>query len=407
MIRYPFSPEILDAMPETLAEQYRELEITLLQEIVSRLKISGQLNEVTVQDIRALRSHGISLSEIKKTIRKATGKSNAELNRLFDDVIKRNQKYYTELIDIAKVTEPEVLVNDAEIAAIRRQTWAAMKNITQSMGFLEVVGGRLTFLPPANAYEWALDNAVMQVQSGTISYSQAIANATRQLADSGLKTVYYEPKEEGGNPHYDQIDVAVRRAVLTGVNQICDKYTDQSMEYLGTPYVEVSAHSGARDKPYPNPWSSHKAWQGKVYYQSKNGERDPMGRYQDLVEVTGYGEVDGLCGVNCRHHRHPFIPGVMDRTYTDEELANIDPPDFEYEGRKYTHYEATQKQRQIERTIRQLKRRVAAATNDEDAQTARIKSRRLSEKYHEFSKAAGLREQRERMNVYIVREGNK
>lgn len=407
MIRYPFQPDILDAMPEALAEMYRSLELTLLKEISDRLKATGQLNEVTVQDIRALRSHGIKLDGIKKAIREVTGMSSAELNKLLDDVVERNQAYYNDIITLAKVTEPETLVDANEIAAIRRQTWSAMRNITQSMGFLEVVGGRLTLLPPAKAYQWALDNAVLQIQSGATSYSQAIANATRQLADSGLKTVYYEPKEDGGNPHYDQIDVAVRRAVLTGVNQICDKYTDQSMEYLGTPYVEVSAHSGARDNPYPNPWSSHKAWQGKVYYQSKNGERDPMGRYQDLVEVTGYGEVDGLCGVNCRHKRSPFIPGVMERTYTDEDLTNIDPPDFKYEGRTYTHYEATQKQRQIERTIRKLKRRVAAATTEEDAQAARIKSRRLTEKYHEFSKAAGLREQRERMNVYIVREGNK
>ena len=408
MIRYPFQPDILDAMPEALAEIYRNLELTLLKEISDRLKAVGELNEVTVQNIRALRSHGIQLDEIKKAIRNTAGMSRAELNKLLDDVVVRNQAYYTDLITLAKVTEPETLVDANDIAAIRRQTWSAMRNLTQSIGFFEVVGGRLTLLPPAKAYQWALDNAVMQVQSGTISYSQAIANATRQLADSGLKTVYYEPKEEGGNPqHYDQIDVAVRRAVLTGVNQICDKYTDQSMEYLGTPYVEVSAHSGARDKPYPNPWSSHKAWQGKVYYQSKNGERDPMGRFPDLVEVTGYGEVDGLCGINCRHKRYPFVPGVMERTYTDEELTNIDPPDFKYEGRTYTHYEATQIQRQIERTIRKLKRRVAAATTEEDAQAARIKSRRLTEKYHEFSKAAGLREQRERMNVYIVREENK
>lgn len=401
MIHYPFQPDILDAMPEALAELYRSLELTLLKEIADQLKAAGQLNEVTVQDIRALRSHGILLAEIKKAIRETAGISRAELDKLLDDVVERNQAYYTDLITLAKVTEPEALVDAAEIAAIRRQTWAAMKNITGSMGFLEVVGGRMTFLPPAKAYQWALDNAALEVQSGAISYNQAIANATRKLADSGLKTVYYEPKSDGGKPHYDQIDVAARRAVMTGVSQICDKYTDQSMEYLDTTYVEISAHSGARDKPYPNPWSSHKAWQGKVYYQSTNGEPDPMGKYPDLVGATGYGEVDGLCGANCRHKRHPFIPGVMERTYTDKELADIDPPDFEYEGRKYTHYEATQKQRQIENAIRKQKRRLAASVKEEDAQAARIKINRLQEKYREFSKAAGLRSQIQRANVYV------
>ena len=81
------------------------------------------------------------------------------------------------------------------------------------MGFL-VDAGR-TMLPPAKAYQWALDNAVMQVQSGAINYKQAIKTAVKQLADSGLKIVDYE------SGHRDQIDVAARRAVMTGVSQIC------------------------------------------------------------------------------------------------------------------------------------------------------------------------------------------
>ena len=250
-------------------------------------------------------------------------------------------------------------------------------------------------LAPARAYQWALDNAIVQIQSGAISYNQAIANATRQLADSGLKVVTYE------SGHIDQIDVAVRRAVMTGVVQINDHYTDQAAEYLDTPYVEISAHSGARDKPYPNPWSSHKDWQGKVYYESKHGEKDPLGKYPDLVESTGYGEVDGLCGANCRHIRHVWIEGVSERTYTDEQLKDIDPPDFEYDGQRYTHYEATQKQREIERSMRRWKRRLAATTNKEDAAVARARIQILKTKYHEFSEKAGLREQMERANVRL------
>jgi len=391
-MKYPFTPELLDAIPEELAELYRALELTLLNEISSRVKLAGKLNEVTVSDIKALRAHGIPLAEIQKQIRRTTGLSQRELNKLFDDVIEKNQVYYTDLVTLADITKPDALVDALEIDAIIRQTQEELRNITRSMGFL-VDAGR-TMLPPAQAYQWALDNALMQVQSGAISYGEAIGNATRQLADSGLTIVDYE------SGHKDQVDVAVRRAVLTGVTQVCDKYTDQSKEYLDTPYVEISAHAGARDKAYPHSWSSHKAWQGKVYYESKNGESDPLGKYPDLVRVTGYGEVDGLCGANCRHIRHPWIEGVSERTYTDKQLANIDKPDFEYEGVKYTTYEATQKQREIERAVRKWKRRQAAAVTPEDRQAATIRIRRLNEKYKEFSEAAGLRMQKERMKVY-------
>lgn len=389
MNKYPFQPEILDALPEELAELYRALEDTLLDEICSRLKLADQLNEVTVQDIRALRSHGIVQKDIEKAIRKTTGISESKLNKLLDDVVERNQKYYTDLIDLAHVTQPETLVSIEDTWAIYEQTKQTMRNLTRSIGFL-VDAGR-TMLPPAKAYQWALDNATMQIQSGAINYNQAIRTAVKQLADSGLKVVDYE------SGHRDQIDVAVRRAVMTGVNQICAKYTEQSAEYLETPYFEVSAHSGARDKPGPSPWSSHKDWQGKVY-SIRAGDI-----YPNIYEVCGLGAVDGLEGANCRHRRFPWVEGVSERTYTDKQLEHIDNGlGCTFDGKAYTAYEATQMQRRVERAIRKLKREKAAyraAGLKGDAMALNTRLRRLSTKYKAFSEAAGLPEQRERMKV--------
>lgn len=395
MSHYPFTPALLDALPEELAELFRGLEDTLLDEICSRLALKDQLNEVTVQAIRALRSHGIDLEDIEKAIRKTTGISEKKLKELLDDVVERNQRYYTDLIDLAHVTQPETLVSVEDTWAIYEQTKQTMRNLTRSMGFL-VDAGR-TMLPPAKAYQWALDNATMQIQSGAISYNQAIKSSVQQLA-GGLKVVNYE------SGHVDHIDVAVRRAVMTGVNQICDQYTNQSAEYLETRYFEVSAHSGARDKPGTSPWSSHKDWQGKVYYQSESGEPDPLGLYDDLVETTGYGYVDGLTGANCRHHKYPYVPGVSERTYTDEQLEHIDDGlGCTFDGKTYTAYEATQMQRRIERQIRaqkKLRNAYKEAGLSEDATAANIKLRRLNAEYSRFSKAAGLPEQPERTKVF-------
>ena len=192
----------------------------------------------------------------------------------------RNQAYYISMIDLAQVTAPERLIDQEDTYAIYEQTKGQYRNITQSMGFLVKQGRHKVMLPPAQAYQWALDSAELQIQSGAVSYNQAIAVAVRQLADSGLKTVSYE------SGHIDQLDVAVRRAVMTGVNQLNQKYREQSMDYLETDLVEVTAHMGARNKDGPNGWENHAKWQGKVYRWWKNGGGYTASEWQAAPKPT-------------------------------------------------------------------------------------------------------------------------
>jgi len=319
-----------------------------------------------------------------------------KLDELFDEVVARNQAYHTELMGLAGITAPAVIVAEADIEAIRRQTKEEFTNLTQSMGFVVRKGGRVVeVLPPAKAYQRILDNAEADVMAGTISYQQAITNATRQLADGGMKKIRYEAD---GKVHIDQADVAARRAVLTGVNQLCQKYTEQSVERLDTNLVEVSAHSGARNEG-DGP-ANHHNWQGKVYEWTRGKEKRT--RYPDFEKVTGYGTGEGLGGWNCRHHYFPHIESVSERTYTDEELESIDKPPFEYQGKIYDQYHASQKQREIERTVRKYKRREIAASAaglEEEAAIAKARIRRLNAEYKAFSEAADLPMQKERMKV--------
>lgn len=414
MVRYPFSPSVLDAFPEELAELFRGLELTLLREICSRLKISGNLNEVTVDAIRALRSHGIDLDEINAAIAQTVSIGADKLEAIMDDVVLRNQKYYKSVIDIAKITEPERLVDESDIAAIRRQTMAAYKNITGSMGFLTVEKGRLNLLSPAKAYQWALDQAELQVQSGAISYNQAISSAIKQLADKGVCVAFDKngnavknvvKYERGG---IQQLDVCIRRAVMTGVNQLNQKYREQSMDYLETDLVQTTAHLGARNIPGPLGWEAHSEWQGKIYRWEQYRQMYPnasKGDYKDFDQSCGVGKVTGIGGANCRHSFYAFVEGVMEPTYTDDQLEAMKPenrPLIEFDGKKYNDYQATQMQRRIERTIRKKKRELAgfeAAGQTEQATAAKAYLRALNKKYKDFSKAAGLPEQRDRIKV--------
>ena len=387
-MKYPITPEYLDAAPEPIAIAMRELEKDILREICSRFKLTGELNEVTINGIRALRAQGLDMETIEKMIAKHSKETLPQVQEALDRVVEYNQKYYNELASKASIAEPLFWMTAADIAQIQSQTLDGYRNITRSLGFALQTNGKVTFQSIAKAYQAALDKAEVKMQSGAFTLQQSLEDAVRELADSGIYTIDY------ATGHRDRADVAARRAIFTGLNQLTSKYTETAAETLETDLYEITAHRGARDKD--TGWKNHKAWQGKVY-STKDGSK-----YPNIYKVCGLGAVDGLEGANCRHHRHAFLEGVSERVYTDDELANIDPPPVEFEGRTYSAYEATQMQRKIERTVRKLERRRAAynaaGMTGKEEQTG-IRIRRLKKEYREFSRAASLPTQTNRMKV--------
>ena len=110
-------------------------------------------------------------------------------------------------------------------------------------------------------YTRILDVAAVKVQSGATGYQGAIREAIDKLARSGLQWIDYP------TGWHNRVEVAVRRAVMSGVGQLCDKYSEALAEDIGTEYVEVSAHRGARDKGVGP--MNHRSWQGGIYRWNK------------------------------------------------------------------------------------------------------------------------------------------
>lgn len=391
-MKYPITPEYLDGIPKKLEELYQDLEADIIRDICRRIKLSGTMTESALHQIRMLQQQGLPMEYIERRIRQTADMSRKELEAIFNDAVERNEKYLKQALSKADVTKPERDWKGAlstQIEAIRRQTEEEFVNLTQSMGFAIRTNGKVKFYKIADAYQKTLDIAAISLATGTVDYNTAIRDAVDRLTDSGIQWVHYE------SGWRNRADVAARRAIMTGVSQIAARYSEQTMELLDTDLVEVTAHAGARDKG--KGYENHKKWQGFVYSMSGKSRK-----YPSLKEVTGYGEGGGLCGWNCRHHFYAYIDGVSERAYTDEQLKNIDKPPFEYQGRTYTAYEATQKQRQIETAIRAYKRKLIGYETDgleDEYNTAAGKLRRLRQEYRAFSEAAGLRMQPERYRV--------
>lgn len=392
-MKYPNTPEWLESAPDNAVTLYRDLEEFAIKDICRRLKLSGEVTNTALEQIRILKNLGHDQSQIDKYIQKTLNLSKTELEELYERAVERNQNYYEEAIKKADLTNAPIssLDRQEEVEAIMAQTQSEFVNLTQSIGFaIRNERGALEFTPVSRVYQKILDIAELKVWSGVADYNTAIKEAVKQLCEGGMQTVEYASGLKAS------ADVAARRAIMTGINQIADKYDQRLIEELATDLVEVSAHMGARDKG--TGIENHKSWQGKVY--SLSGQSD---KYPSFAETCGYGDVRGIRGANCRHRYFAFVEGVSERVYTDEQLKNIDPEPFEYQGKTYAAYEATQQQRRLESSIRKYKRLVVgykASGLEDDLQDASIRLKRLTQEYKNFSDAASLRMQPERARIH-------
>lgn len=387
MARYPITPEFLDALPEQLVLLYDGIAEYLLSDICSRFEYHDEATGTAIMHLRQLIQQGYSKDQLEKYLKKMLKLTDAEFTKIWSTATSANQTYFDAVISDDSIFDSDAF--DSTIRAIYEQTQGELQNITRTMGFALRTSDGVQVFDVEDTFSRLCDEALLKVESG-VSYNVAVRDAVKQLTDSGVQYINYE------SGWHNRVDVAARRAVLTGVTQMSRRYSDQTAEILGTPYREVSAHRGARDVDTPNPWSNHKAWQGKVYSIYH------VDKYPSIYDVCGLDQVDGLCGANCRHIYHAFVDGVTERTYTDEELANIDGAPITYQGREYTAYEATQKQRQIETALRKVKRELTAAKSrgdDEEYITKSVRYRRLNEEYEAFSRTAGLTPQYERGNI--------
>lgn len=380
-----FTPTEIEALPSAMEQLYRSLQLNIMSDITERLKANGEeITSAADWQINRLYELGVSKDEIDSLIQSTLNVSDDEIDRIYDEVVKsgyaRNEELYTskgkEYIPYAENKQLQQLVK-----AVKNQTKSEYRNITGSLGFaVRNADNTLSFTPLADFYQRTLDNGLMQIASGAVDYNTVLTKAVKAMTDSGLRTVDY------ASGWSNRVDVAARRALMTGFNQVVAKVNEDNAEQLGTEYFEVSYHRGARP--------THQVWQGRVYSK------------KELETVCGLGTVTGLCGANCYHSYSPFIKGVDKPTYSDEELDRMNEEENtpkEYNGRQYTAYEAQQRQRQLETAMRADRQKIELLTQggaDDDTITgAKAKYFQRQDEYVKFSKAMNLPQQWERITV--------
>lgn len=365
-----------------IEKPFSDLEIRIMEDIVRRIKQTGKITSTADWQINRLRILGYSSEDIEKMLKETLDKSYPEMFELYDKVIDweyvRKKDIYEQInAEFIPYEENEELQQLAE--GFIQQSKADLKNITQSLGFyLDYGNGNPVLTPLAEVYQKYLDAACMDIVTGAFDYNSVLRRVVTQITNSGLRQIDY------ASGRANRVDVAARRAVMTGVSQLTGKISDMNAEKLGTEYFEVAWHGGARP--------SHAVWQGKVWSK------------KELVTVCGLGTGPGLLGWNCYHEYYPFFPGISERNWTDEWLAEQDRKENTpktFNGKEYTLYEAKQRQRQMETAMRAQREKVklleADGADPDEVMLARAKYQGQLNEYSRFCKKMGLTEERERI----------
>ena len=370
-------PSYLNQMPDAFVQLWQQVEDAILQDVARRI---GKMNAVTptanwqlwrYQQTEAVRN------DVVKLLARYSGKSETAIRKLLlqaatEAMEREDAIYYHYDMEPPPFEENAALNNLLDAGA--RQTCGTWQNLTAT-----------TANTVTGAFERTLDAAWLKVGTGAFDYKTAVKQAVDSLADDMPMVTY-------PSGHTDSIEVAARRAILTGVNQTTGKLQVARMDEMGCEFVETTAHGGARP--------SHAEWQGRRFH--RGGAVDYKGRhYPDFEAATGYGTGAGLCGWNCRHQFFACFPELGDPPqWTQEQLQELNARNIEYNGKKYTAYEISQMQRARERNVRRWKKRYLAedaAGLDTTDSAVRLKAARQS--LSDFTKATGGRVDSARVSV--------
>lgn len=384
------TPDYLEHISDDIIKLYSELEKSIVKDIAKRLIKTNLLIPSVNHQVKVLQESGIFYEDIIKEISKITGKSEEKIKQIFENSA------------IQSINLDDEIYKKAGFNPIPLKQSESMLNML--IGGIEKTNkqiNNLTMTLAGNSqakFTNAVNLAYMQVTSGAFDKNTAILNAVKSLSEDGLDIIYPSGKTS-------KVDVAVRRAVVTGVNQTCGKLQEMRADEFECDLMELTAHVGARVTE-KNDYTNHAWWQGRIV--SRSGKKG----YLSLSDI-GYGEIQGFLGINCRHGWAPFFEGITKRRWSDNQLKELYNQSVTYNGKKINIYEAAQKQRAKERNIRKLKRELSVyeeiikTSDDEDLRSktslnynsTKNKLNRAQDELMRFTKETGLKREYERERV--------
>lgn len=333
----------INELIKPIIDIYDNLELEIVKDIANRFDNYDTLGGTLEWRLKKLDELGTFSNDMLELISEYTNKSKKEILQMLEEAQENtfnidylNKAYENGMI---KVNPMKVLKSPAFENIIsnsykelnktfRMINTKALENVNQS--YMDII-----------------NTAYVEVASGVFDYNSSIKNALKKMAQKGIKCASYQRKD--GTIVKYSLQGTIKRDIVTAIIQTACKSSMKMCEELEAEYVEVTSHLGARTGDGVNPITNHAHWQGKIY--KLNGSD----KYDNFYTSTGYGDILGLGGVNCRHNFYPYFPGI------DEPSQ----PHYDEEENK-KEYEIQQKLNRLNRKKQQQNRIKEVAIHNED-----------------------------------------
>lgn len=397
------SEKEIEKLIQPIVNRQEAINSYIISIIAKRVKEIGHLLPSDVYKLERLMKSGADVRAINKALAKLTGLQEKEIKELIKKVALMNyidaKPYYDyrhlSYIPFAKNEELQKVVN-----AVTKQTLGTYRNLSRAQAFM--IRDRknpkvLKLTPIAKAYQDILDEAIQAVQSGAVDYNTAMKRTLRQLSDSGIRYVEYDP--ESGRRFTQRLDTAVRRNLMDGIRAINQGVQDEVGKQYGADGKEITVH--AMSAPDHEPVQGH---------QFTNEEYEKLQNDQPFEDLEGekFVAIKRAIGTwNCHHFAYSIICGVNKPNFSKEQLEKMKAENAKgytdkKTGKHYSKYECSQKMREMETEIRRHKERSVTykeAGNDADAKAERAVVNQLTKEYKAFCEASGLKPQTDRCRV--------
>ena len=220
------TPEYLKYALDIL-QVHKELQESIIRDIVRRmLKHPERLTDTAEWQIEKVQQSGILYNELVRELSRATGRLESEIRAAFDDAEGKIFDYGDKTVTAAGFDPVEF----KSLSPSMKQTWEAAlsKTSTEAVNLTKT-----TAVTVQSSYIRACDLAHMQVASGAFDYNTAIRNAVKYAAGQGVTVVY-------PSGYVDKLDTAIRRSLLTGINQTAGQLQNMRADSLDCDIMEIT-----------------------------------------------------------------------------------------------------------------------------------------------------------------------